>query len=61
MTFPARRAETGVHWGRWNFVPTESHPMGGMEFQVVLALVMLYPVITGNQGLKQSAENVQAA
>lgn len=35
--------------------------MGGMEFQVVLALVMLYPVITGNQGLKQSAENVQAA
>ena len=40
-----------VHWGRWNFVPTESHPMGGMEFQVVLALMMLYLVLTGNQGV----------
>ena len=37
-----------VHWGRWNFVPTDTHPMGGMEFQVVLILVMLYLVITGN-------------
>lgn len=41
-----------VHWGRWNFVPTETHPMGGMEFQVVLALLMLYLVITGNKGIK---------
>ena len=39
-----------VHWGRWNFVPTETHPMGGMEFQVVLTLVMLFLVFTGNQG-----------
>ncbi|CAA0102244.1 Uncharacterised protein [BD1-7 clade bacterium] len=38
-----------VHWGRWNFVPTDTHPLGGMEFQVILALVMLYLVITGNQ------------
>jgi len=38
-----------VHWGRWSFVPTEGYPMGGMEFQVVLALVMLYLVLTGNQ------------
>lgn len=37
-----------VHWGRWNFVPSESHPMGGMEFQVVLALIMSYLVIVGN-------------
>ena len=37
-----------VHWGRWNFVPTDTHPLGGMEFQVVLILVMLYLVITGN-------------
>ena len=37
-----------VHWGRWNFVPTDTHPMGGMEFQVVLILVMLYLVVTGN-------------
>ena len=41
-----------VHWGRWNFVPTETHPLGGMEFQVVLAAVMLYLVITGNKGIK---------
>jgi putative oxidoreductase len=38
-----------VHWGRWNFVPTEAYPMGGMEFQVVLALIMSYLVLTGNQ------------
>ena len=25
-----------VHWGKWSFVASESHPMGGMEFQVVL-------------------------
>ena len=37
-----------VHWGRWNFVPTESHPMGGFEFQAVLLLLSLYLVITGN-------------
>lgn len=40
-----------VHWGRWNFVPSETHPMGGIEFQVVLALIMLYIVITGNKGI----------
>lgn len=40
-----------VHWGRWNFVPTEDFPMGGMQFQVTLALVALYLVITGNQTL----------
>lgn len=38
-----------VHWGRWNFVPTEEFPMGGMQFQITLALVALYLVITGNQ------------
>lgn len=37
-----------VHWGRWNFVPSESHPMGGVEFQVVLLLIMVYFVVTGN-------------
>jgi len=39
-----------VHWGRWNFLPSESHPIGGIEFQVVLTLLMLYLVITGNRG-----------
>lgn len=38
-----------VHWGRWSFVPAEGYPMGGMEFQVVLLLVLSYLTITGNQ------------
>lgn len=38
-----------VHWGRWNFVPADSHPMGGMEFQVTLLLIALYFVIRGNK------------
>jgi putative oxidoreductase len=42
-----------VHWGRWNFVPSETHPMGGFEFQAVLTFVMLYVAITGNSGLRQ--------
>lgn len=38
-----------VHWGQWNnFVQTESHPMGGMEFQVTLLLVALYLLVKGN-------------
>lgn len=44
-----------VHWGRWNFVPTETHPLGGMEFQVVLALLMSYIVLTGNRGVSGAA------
>lgn len=43
-----------VHWGRWNSVPTEDFPLGGMQFQVTLALVALYLVITGN-GLQHRA------
>lgn len=31
-----------VHWPRWSFVATESHPMGGMEFQLLLLAVALY-------------------
>ena len=41
-----------VHWGRWNFVPTETHPMGGMEFQVFLGLAMLYLVVIGNRAIQ---------
>ena len=40
-----------VHWGRWSFVPAEGYPMGGMEFQVVLTLMMIYLALTGNQGI----------
>ena len=39
-----------VHWGQWSFVATESHPMGGMEFQVVLLLMGLYFAVVGNGG-----------
>ena len=31
-----------MHWPRWSFVASESHPMGGMEFQVLLLGVALY-------------------
>jgi putative oxidoreductase len=44
-----------IHWGRWNFVPTESHPMGGFEFQAVLILIMLYLVFTGNGAVANGA------
>ena len=36
-----------VHWGRWNFAPSETHPMGGMEFQTILILIMVYLVLRG--------------
>ncbi len=37
-----------VHGPRWNFVPAEGYPMGGMEFQVVLLLTALFFFVTGN-------------
>jgi len=37
-----------VHWGQWSFAPSDSHPMGGMEFQVVLTLIAAYLVVRGN-------------
>lgn len=42
-------AITMVHWGQWSFVPSESHPMGGSEFQVTLLLVALYFALKGNR------------
>jgi putative oxidoreductase len=36
-----------VHWPRWSFTPSESHPMGGMEFQVVLLGMAVYFMVTG--------------
>jgi len=37
-----------VHWGQWAFMATDSHPMGGMEFQVTLLLILSYLLIRGN-------------
>ena len=48
-----------VHWGRWNFVPSESHAMGGFEFQAVLLLVLLFFVITGNRGFASTQPAVE--
>ncbi len=36
------------HWGRWNFVPAENFPLGGMEFQVTLLLICIYILSKGN-------------
>ena len=49
-----------VHWGRWNFVPSETHPMGGFEFQAVLLLIMLFLVITGNRSFVSAQATVTA-
>lgn len=38
-----------VHWGQWRFAPTETHPMGGIEFQFTLLMIALYFVLVGNQ------------
>lgn len=49
VTVPVMIGAIGmVHWGQWSFVATESHPMGGMEFQVVLLLTGLYFLLRGN-------------
>mgnify|MGYP001811652749 CR=1 FL=1 len=37
-----------VHWPRFSFTPAEGFPMGGMEFQIVLLMIALYFLITGN-------------
>ena len=44
-----------VHLGRWNFVPAEDFPMGGMEFQVVLLLMALYFLVMGNADLSRTS------
>jgi putative oxidoreductase len=38
-----------VYWPRWSFAPTESHPMGGMEFQVVLLGIAVYFLLAGQR------------
>ncbi len=43
-----------VHWGRWNFLPGEGFPAGGMEFQVVLLCSALYFLVMGNAGLNRT-------
>ena len=49
-----------IHWGRWNFLPSETHPMGGFEFQAVLLLLMLFLVFTGNRSVDGSLTTAKA-
>jgi putative oxidoreductase len=37
-----------VHWGQWHFMASETHPMGGMQFQVTLLMVLTYLALKGN-------------
>lgn len=37
-----------VHWGQWHFMATETHPMGGMQFQATLLLLLVYLALKGN-------------
>ncbi|RME53941.1 MAG: hypothetical protein D6790_17280, partial [Caldilineae bacterium] len=48
LVIPMLGAISMVHWGRWSFVPSETHPMGGMEFQVTLLLLALFFALVGN-------------
>lgn len=38
-----------VHWGQWHFLPTDTHPMGGMMFQATLCMLAIYMLVRGNQ------------
>ena len=42
-----------VHWGQWSFMPSDTHPAGGIEFQVTLVLLAVYLVLKGN-GINQA-------
>ena len=44
-----------VHGPRWNFVPAEGYPMGGMEFQVMLLLTALFFLVMGNAGSSRTS------
>ncbi len=45
-----------MHWGQWNFMPSETHPAGGMEFQTLVLAVSIYALITGFSQSKAQAE-----
>jgi len=45
-----------VHWPRWSFIATESHPMGGMEFQVLVMFTGLFFLTTGNRAFNTDSE-----
>lgn len=38
-----------VHWGQWIFLPSATHPLGGLEFQFTLACLAIYLLVRGNE------------
>ena len=44
-----------VHWGQWSFVASETHPMGGMEFQFTLVMLAVYLILMGNNIKRQAS------
>lgn len=46
-----------VHWPRWSFIASDSHPMGGMEFQMLVLLVGLFFLSTGNGAFNPDASD----
>jgi putative oxidoreductase len=49
-----------VHWPRWSFTPSASHPMGGMEFQVVLLGIAAYFVVGARRTIGDEAARAVA-
>ncbi|MCF6237978.1 MAG: DoxX family protein [Candidatus Marinimicrobia bacterium] len=45
-----------VHWPQWSFVASESHPMGGLEFQLLTLLISLLFVAGGNRAFAMASE-----
>ncbi len=37
------------HWGQWSFLPSQSHPAGGIEFPLFLLVVCCYIFMKGNK------------
>ena len=49
-----------VHWGQWHFKATETHPMGGMQFQVTMLLILLYLLVKGSSVKFNKANNLSS-
>ena len=45
-----------VHWPRWSFIASDSHPMGGMEFQVLVMFLGLFFLAAGNSLFTSKSE-----
>ena len=49
MLIPVTVGAIFIHWGQWSFSPSESHPMGGIEFPVTLLLIQFYLLVKPNK------------